>query len=48
MLNIPLMSNNISGEDKKVLADFILNSDHFTNGCKVREFESEWSEWLGG
>ena len=43
----PLINNNISENDKKVLADFILNSDRFTNGPKVREFEDAWSEWLG-
>ncbi len=47
MLNIPLMSNNISEEDKEVLADFIRTSDRFTNGPKVREFEEAWSQWLG-
>ena len=47
MLNIPLMSNNISEEDKEVLIDFIRNTDRFTNGPKVREFEQAWSEWLG-
>lgn len=47
MLNIPLMSNNISNEDKEVLADFIRTSDRFTNGPKVREFEEAWSQWLG-
>ena len=43
----PLINNNISEEDKKVLAKFILNTDRFTNGPKVREFENKWSEWLG-
>tara|TARA_R100001086_G_C11844445_1_gene259907 strand:- start:649 stop:1806 length:1158 start_codon:yes stop_codon:yes gene_type:complete len=43
----PLINNNISEEDKKVLANFILNTDRFTNGPKVREFENKWSEWLG-
>lgn len=47
MLNIPLMSNNISEEDKEILADFIRTSDRFTNGPKVREFEDAWSRWLG-
>ena len=47
MLNIPLMENNINEDDKKALIDFIEHSDHFTNGKKVKEFESEWSKWLG-
>lgn len=47
MLNIPLMNNNISEEDKEELIDFIRASDRFTNGSKVREFEDAWSGWLG-
>lgn len=43
----PLINNNISQEDKQILADFILNNNRFTNGPKVREFEAAWSEWLG-
>lgn len=46
MLNIPLMSNNISQDDIEVLIDFLRTSDRFTNGPKVREFEKAWSEWL--
>mgnify|MGYP003136726825 FL=1 len=47
MFDWPLINNNISTEDKKHLADFIINSDRFTNGPKVKEFEEVWSEWLG-
>lgn len=47
MLNIPLMRNNISDADKEALINFIRNTDHFTNGPKVREFERAWSQWLG-
>ncbi len=47
MFDWPLINNNISTEDKKHLADFILNSDRFTNGPKVKEFEEVWSKWLG-
>lgn len=47
MPNIPLMSNNISDEDKQVLIDFLRTSDRFTNGPKVVEFEEAWSRWLG-
>ena len=43
----PLINNNISQSDKEVLAGFILNSDRFTNGPKVKEFETAWSKWLG-
>jgi len=43
----PLMRNNITLGDRLSLAKFVLTSDRFTNGKKVREFESKWSEWLG-
>ena len=43
----PLINNNISNNDKAVLADFVLTSDRFTNGPKVKEFETAWSKWLG-
>ena len=43
----PLINDNISKEDREVLADFVLNGKRFTNGEKVREFESIWSKWLG-
>lgn len=46
-LNWPLMSNNINHLDKKRLINFIKNTNNFTNGDKVREFESKWSKWLG-
>tara|TARA_Y100000592_G_scaffold91377_1_gene151450 strand:+ start:10539 stop:11693 length:1155 start_codon:yes stop_codon:yes gene_type:complete len=46
MFKWPLINNNISQEDKKVLADFVLNTNRFTNGPKVKEFEKAWSEWL--
>ncbi len=48
MLNIPLMSNNISKEDVGELITFLESSDHFTNGPKVREFEEAWNAWGGG
>ena len=47
MFKWPLINDNISQEDKKVLSDFILNSNRFTNGPKVAEFEEAWSKWLG-
>ena len=43
----PLINDNITRKDKEVLSDFILNSNRFTNGPKVKEFESLWSKWLG-
>ena len=47
MLDIPLMSNNILKSDIEALISFLQNSDRFTNGPKVREFEEAWSKWLG-
>jgi len=47
MFKWSLINNNISKDDKEVLADFILNTDRFTNGPKVVEFEKAWSKWLG-
>ena len=43
----PLINDNIIQEDKEHLANFILNSNRFTNGPKVAEFEKVWSDWLG-
>lgn len=41
------MKNNITLSDRFNLAKFVLTSDRFTNGLKVREFEKKWSKWLG-
>lgn len=41
------MKNNITIGDRLKLAKFCLFSDKFTNGKKVKEFESKWSKWLG-
>jgi len=43
----PLINDNITNDDKRALADFVLNTNRFTNGPKVKEFEKKWSEWLG-
>ena len=45
--NWPLMSNNITQNDKEILIKFIKSSDKFTNGEKVKQFEKKWSQWLG-
>jgi CDP-6-deoxy-D-xylo-4-hexulose-3-dehydrase len=45
--NWPLINDNITQSDRQVLADFCLNGERFTNGTKVKEFEKQWSEWLG-
>lgn len=41
------MDNAVTDSDKLDLVRFILTSDRYTNGPKVREFEQEWSNWLG-
>jgi CDP-6-deoxy-D-xylo-4-hexulose-3-dehydrase len=43
----PLINDNITKEDRKVLSDFILDNQRLTNGERVREFESIWAKWLG-
>ena len=43
----PLMEDTISFGDRLKMATFLLTSSRLTNGSKVREFESQWSEWLG-
>jgi len=44
----PLINDNITESDKQALVDFIKTPNvRFTNGPKVKEFESKWSEWLG-
>lgn len=44
---LPLINDNISESDKTILSEFILNTNRFTNGPKVKEFEKVWSDWLG-
>ena len=44
--NWPLINDNISQNDRKILSDFILSNQRLTNGEKVKEFENIWSEWL--
>lgn len=43
----PLMKNTLSFFDRVKLAKFILTSDNFTQGNKVKQFENEWSKWIG-
>ena len=43
----PLMKDCITQEDKDSLVNFIQTSNRYTNGPKVKEFERQWSEWLG-
>jgi len=43
----PLMKDTITWSDKLKMIKFILTTKKFTNGDKVKKFESEWSTWLG-
>lgn len=43
----PLMKNNITAEDRKALIEFLTQDEILTQSKNVREFEKEWSEWLG-
>lgn len=43
----PLMKNTLTFFDRLKLAKFIIQSDRFTQGEKVKKFEDQWSEWLG-
>lgn len=45
----PLMVNNITNEDADTLIEFLSRRPLpvLTNSCRVREFEDEWSKWLG-
>lgn len=46
-LNWPLMKNNITRSDLDALIKFLMGNPILTQSENVREFESEWSEWLG-
>ena len=41
------MDNAITFQQKLKLAYFVLTSNKFTNGPKVRQFENVWSKWVG-
>jgi CDP-6-deoxy-D-xylo-4-hexulose-3-dehydrase len=47
--NHPLMDNNITIKDVSVLINFLKKNKKriFTQSVKVKEFEMEWSKWLG-
>lgn len=47
ILNLPLMENNITKDDLDVVIDFLKTNPILTQSTNVREFEREWSEWLG-
>jgi CDP-6-deoxy-D-xylo-4-hexulose-3-dehydrase len=46
-MNWKLMENSITFIDKLKLIFFILSTDRYTNGNKVRELEKLWCDWLG-
>ncbi len=47
-MKYPLMRNNILREDLNAVIEHLQQDDPIlTNGPKVREFEKQWSEWLG-
>jgi CDP-6-deoxy-D-xylo-4-hexulose-3-dehydrase len=47
-MKFPLMRNNILREDLDAVIEHLKQDDPIlTNGPKVREFEAEWSKWLG-
>ena len=43
----PLMEETITKRDRLRMAWFVLTNSRLTNGPRVRQFEKEWSEWLG-
>jgi len=47
--NHPLMENNITSEDVKILISFLKNNKKriFTQSEQVKKFENQWSKWLG-
>lgn len=46
-IQLPLMENNITAEDRRALIDFLSEDRILTQSSQVREFEKEWSRWLG-
>jgi len=46
-LDWPLMENNITAEDINDLIAFLKKNPILTQSANVREFEREWSDWLG-
>jgi len=41
------MHDAITRDDRHILCEFINSTDRYTQGEKVKEFEKQWSEWLG-
>ena len=47
MLSWPLMENNIIKEDIDALIQFLQSNNILTQSENVKEFEKQWSDWLG-
>lgn len=45
--NHPLMTNNITLEDRLAVINFLKKDNILTQSKKVKEFEEKWSKWLG-
>lgn len=43
----PLMKETITNLDRLEMIKFIATTKKFTNGDKVKKFESDWNDWLG-
>ena len=43
----PLMKNAITWGDRLKMVKFLLTSEKYTNGPRVREFEAQWADWVG-
>lgn len=46
-LDWPLMSNNITAEDRQAVVDFLGTDPILTQSAQVAAFEEEWSNWVG-
>jgi CDP-4-dehydro-6-deoxyglucose reductase, E1 len=46
-LELPLMHNNITREDRDAVIEFLKGDPILTQSEQVRTFEAEWSKWLG-
>ena len=47
MVEWKLMEDAITFSDRMKMAWFVMTNSRLTNGPKVKEFEKQWSEWLG-
>jgi len=46
-LDLPLMQNNITRSDLDCVIEFLKGEPILTNSARCREFEEQWSKWLG-